>query len=415
MLDEDAFDDAARRGPRRGARRCSPTSNGATDERLRALARRLAGRVVVDLARSRATRLAAASAGCERAPRPTGPRATSTSTPRSTRIVDGPRRGTPARRRRPRGADVATARPPRSACWSTASGSMRGERLATAAVAAAAVACRAGARLLGRRVHRRGHRVKAQDQARPPRTWSPTCSAAGPRHHRPGAWPCGPPPTSSPARRPAAASRSLLSDCRPTAGGDPVADARALDELVVPRPRRRHRRRRGLRPRRRRPLGPPRRPQLRPRRPGPPPPRPLSAPQPVGRATRSRAQTAPSLPVAGRGRPAASLSVPRSTSVDVDPIAGAGDLVGAGVRGAGDRRCEPDRAVRAVVDQEAAIRRWRHPAPRRRPSSRTRVPAARVRRTAHHRRRRPRPRRPRGSRRPGPRWPRPGHRSGRTG
>jgi Mg-chelatase subunit ChlD len=228
-LDEAAFDEELRQDPDEALSLLADLT-GATDERLRALARRLAGRVVVDVVR-------------------TGP-------PRRRGI--GRLRHVPADRGQgeldlDRGLDaLATARAHgvapaldelRAREWSRPdlalcllvdrSGSMGGARLATAAVAAAACLWRAP---LDTSVVAFGDEavvLAGQGSGRPAedvvedlfrlRGHGPTDLALGLRVAR------------RQLDRSAAARRVtvLMSDARATKGGDPVAEAAALDELVV--------------------------------------------------------------------------------------------------------------------------------------------------------------------------------------
>ena len=229
VLDEAAFGDVLDEDPDEALALLADL-NGATDERLRTLARRLAGRVVVDVARR-------------------GPE---------------PRRGIGRWRRRPADAaegDVdldpsldalvaaraggtapdagelvvqAWQRPSTALCLLVdRSGSMHGERLAAAAVAAASVVFRAAADCSVVAFAEDAVVVKAQHESRGPedvvadllrlRGFGVTDVGLALR-------------TAARQLERSSASRRitiLLSDARATTGGDPCQDAVALDELVI--------------------------------------------------------------------------------------------------------------------------------------------------------------------------------------
>ena len=201
---------------------------GATDERLRALARRLAGRLFFDLARRGPVRPRGVGRLQEMPYRPDGGDLDIDASIEA--IVEGRAGTVDAERLRVRG----WVRPSTALCLMVdRSGSMGGRPLATAALAAAAVATRSPADYsvlaFGKDV------VVAKSQLTPKpgdsvvtdvlslRGFGTTdvasaLTAAGEQLSR-----------SRAARKVAV----LLSDCRHTVEGDPVAAARALDELVV--------------------------------------------------------------------------------------------------------------------------------------------------------------------------------------
>ena len=228
MLDEGAFDAALQQDPD-GALALLVELGGATDERLRTAARALAARVVLDRARTGV------------------PRSAGTRTLRSRRAdlggdldVDASLDALAGARaeRRPVGLDELVARdwgrPETALCVVVdSSGSMSGERLAAAALTAAACAWRAPgdhavlsfarevvvlremgsarspADVVDRVLSLRGHGVTSLERA---------LRAAGGQLERTRA-----------ARR----VTVLLSDCRATDERDPLPAARALDELLV--------------------------------------------------------------------------------------------------------------------------------------------------------------------------------------
>ena len=226
MLDEAAFDDLLEREPDEALGLLAEL-HGATDERLRRHARQLAGRVVVDLARH-GTR---AHRGVGRLRRRHGVDGDIDVDASLEAIVAGRRSA------RPVTADelVVTSwqRPDTSVCLLVdRSGSMHGERLATAALAAAAVVLRAPGScsvvafaedavvlqpLGGHRrpedvvddvLRLRGHGVTDLGLA--------LRTALAQLEHAHG-------------RR----LTVLVSDCRATSGGDHLDDAAALDELRI--------------------------------------------------------------------------------------------------------------------------------------------------------------------------------------
>lgn len=230
ILDEDQFDTLLDEDPDEALSMLADL-NGATDERLRALAHRLSARVVVDLARSAETRSRRGIGRLERAPadRAAGDLDLDASLDG---IVEARRGGS-----RPQSPDLVVGtwrRPTTAVCLLVdRSGSMTGERLATAAVTAAAVALRAGHDCSVVAFSRDAIVLGSQGLARPPgdlvvdlcrlRGFGTTDLGLALRV------------AADQLSRSAAGRRLtiLLSDCRATSGGDPFDDARALDELVV--------------------------------------------------------------------------------------------------------------------------------------------------------------------------------------
>ncbi|QXC63344.1 VWA domain-containing protein [Aquihabitans sp. G128] len=229
-LDEGQFDDLLEEAPD-DALALLADLNGATDERLRALAHRLSARVVVDLARSATstTRRGVGRLERARADRAAGDLDLDGSLDA---IVAARRGGLP-----PRAEDLSVSawrRPATAVCLLVdRSGSMTGERLATAAVTAAAVALRAGDDCSVVAFGSEAIVLGSQGQPRPPgdlvvdlcrlRGFGTTDVGLA---LRAAAWQLS---RSGAERR----LTILLSDCRATAGGDPLDDAHALDELVV--------------------------------------------------------------------------------------------------------------------------------------------------------------------------------------
>jgi Mg-chelatase subunit ChlD len=228
-LDEAAFDELLSDDPDE-ALSLLADMNGATDERLRVLARRLAGRIMVDLARQGLT--ARRSVG-RLARRPMDRTAGDIDLDASMDELVAARRG--ARPADPAALVAATwERPDTAVCLLVdRSGSMHGARLATAALAAATVALRAptscsivafsqDAIVLGPQGVPRDPDAIVSDLLR---LRGVGVTDVGLALRTAGAQLA----RSSAARR----LTILLSDCRPTAGGDPTADAQALDELAI--------------------------------------------------------------------------------------------------------------------------------------------------------------------------------------
>jgi Mg-chelatase subunit ChlD len=231
-LDEQAFDEALADDPDEALALLADLT-GATDAKLRELARRLAGRIVVDLARRGRPR----SSGIGRLTRlPFAPDRGDLDLDTSLEPVGLARRA----RHAPDPADLAVrgwARPATALCLAVdRSGSMGGERLATAAVAAAAVAWRAPA----------DHSVvafaadvvvaKSQDVPRPPARVVDMLLAL--RGHGTTDLALGLRTAGSQLSRSRAARKVtiLLSDCRATVAGDVEGAAGALDELLIVAP-----------------------------------------------------------------------------------------------------------------------------------------------------------------------------------
>jgi Mg-chelatase subunit ChlD len=228
-LDEAAFDELLSTDPDE-ALSLLADMNGATDERLRVLARRLAGRIMVDLARQGLT--ARRSVG-RLARRPMDRTVGDIDLDASMDELVAARRG--ARPAEP--AELVAAaweRPDTAVCLLVdRSGSMHGARLATAALAAATVALRAptsssvvafaqDAVVLGSQGVPRDPDAIVSDLLRL-RGVGVTDVGLALRTAQ-----------AQLARSPAARRLTiLLSDCRPTAGGDPIPDARAVDELAI--------------------------------------------------------------------------------------------------------------------------------------------------------------------------------------
>lgn len=227
-LDEDAFDSLLDDDPD-AALALLADLNGATDERLRALARRLSARVVVDVARGGEVR-----GGVGRVQ--TAPM------DRAIGDLDVDASLDPIVHARLAGAAPAPAelrvrtwrRPTTAVCLLVdRSGSMHGERLAGAAVTAAAVALRAGTDASVVAFSGDAVVLSAHGEQRPPdQVVADLCRLRGAGVTdvglalRVAADQLG---RSAASRRVAI----LLSDCRVTNGGDPTEDAAALHELIV--------------------------------------------------------------------------------------------------------------------------------------------------------------------------------------
>jgi len=232
FLDQAAFDDALAEDPDETLALLADLT-GATDRLLREFARRLAGRVVVDLARSgEARRRGVGRLRTE----PFGEEGGDLDLDASLE---------PLQLARARGVAPALdelrvrvwTRPASAICLAVdRSGSMGGDRLAAAALAAAAVAWRAPDDYSVLAFSKDVVVIKAQDEWRGPevvvddlltlRGHGTTDLALALRAARAQLM------RSNAARRLVV----LLSDCRPTTGGDPVDEAGAVDELFVVAP-----------------------------------------------------------------------------------------------------------------------------------------------------------------------------------
>lgn len=230
MLDETAFQELLDEDPDEALAMLADLS-GATDERLRALAHLLAARVVVDVAREASESARPAVGRLTRLPTDRGQGDLDLDA--SLDAIVSARRGGG----RPTGDELvveAWRRPDTAVCLLVdRSGSMAGERLATAAVTAAAVATRAARDCSVAAFSRDAIVLASQGHPRPPgdvvvdlcrlRGFGTTDLGLGLRVA-----------ADQLARSPAGRRVTiLLSDCRVTAGGDPAVDAARLDELVV--------------------------------------------------------------------------------------------------------------------------------------------------------------------------------------
>lgn len=227
-LDESAFDDLLGEDPD-DALSLLADMNGATDERLRLLARRLAGRIMVDLARAGIAGHRSVGRLVRRPLERGGDLDLDASLDEVVRVR---RAGGPPD---PDALVAATwARPDTAVCLVVdRSGSMHGARLASAALAAATVALRASADCSVVAVAEDAIVLGAQGEPRDPeaivsdllrlRGFGVTDIGLGLRV------------AATQLSRSTAGRRLtvLLSDCRVTAGGDPVPDAAALDELAI--------------------------------------------------------------------------------------------------------------------------------------------------------------------------------------
>jgi Mg-chelatase subunit ChlD len=229
QLDPDAFDSLMEDDPD-AALALLADLNGATDEALRALAHQLSAQVVVEVARARShLRRGVGRLAPLPADRDLGDLDLDASLDA---IVDSRRSGTPMRSEE---ITVRGWRRTRTAVCLLVdrSGSMHGERLAGAAVAAAAVALRAGDDCSVVAFSGDAVVLSSQGVPRPPGDIVvDLCRLRGSGVTdlglalRVAAGQLG---RSTASRR----ITLLLSDCRVTTGGDPSADAMALDELVV--------------------------------------------------------------------------------------------------------------------------------------------------------------------------------------
>ncbi len=228
-LDEGAFDEFMAEHPD-AAMTLLADLTGAVDERLRVLARRLAGRVFLDVARS----------GVARARGVGRPRSVPADRGSGDLDLDRSLDGlvVAAAGRRAPAADelhvIELDRPATALCLVVdRSGSMGGERLATAAVAAAAVAWRAPADHSVMAFSNRTIVLQRQGEGRPPA--AVTDDLLRLRGHGPTDLEAALRAAAAQLARSGAKRRItvLLSDTRANTGPDPVAAARRLDELVV--------------------------------------------------------------------------------------------------------------------------------------------------------------------------------------
>ena len=229
VIDEAAFDELFGEDPD-GALALLADMNTATDRRLRELAGRLAGRIVVEAARD----AAASSSGVDRlVRRPLGSAEGDLDLDASLDAIQRARRtDTPID---PAGLVVQTwNRSETAVCLLVdRSGSMHGERLAAAAIAAAAVVLRAPLDCSVVAFAEDAVVVKSQLEPRSPE------EIVGDLFRLRGVGVTDVALALRVARAQLDRSRAsrrltlLLSDCRPTAGGSPEPDAATLDELVV--------------------------------------------------------------------------------------------------------------------------------------------------------------------------------------
>lgn len=229
MLDDEAFEALLDDDPD-AALALLADLNGATDEVLRSLAHRLSARIVVDVART-SSHPGPGIGRLQRAPveRAQGDLDLDASLDAIVRA----RRGAGAARAE--GLVVgAWQRPETAVCLLVdRSGSMTGERLATAAVTAAAVILRAGRDCSVVAFAKEAIVLGSQGEPRPPgEVVVDLCRLRGTGVTDLG---LGLRVAAEQLARSRAGRRLtiLLSDCRTTSGGDPLADAAALDELVV--------------------------------------------------------------------------------------------------------------------------------------------------------------------------------------
>ncbi|MDQ2678370.1 MAG: VWA domain-containing protein [Actinomycetota bacterium] len=236
VVDESAFDELFENDPD-GALSLLADMNTATDRHLRELAGRLAGRVVVEAASD----AAASRTGVDRlVRRPLGAAEGDLDLDASLDAIHRARRtGGPL------DADELVVqtwnRSETAVCLLVdRSGSMHGERLATAAVAAAAVVLRAPLDCSVVAFAEDAVVVKSQHEPRAPE------QVVGDLFRLRGVGVTDVGLALRVAREQLSRSRAsrrltvLLSDCRPTAGGSPTADAGSLDELVLLAPEEDH-------------------------------------------------------------------------------------------------------------------------------------------------------------------------------
>jgi len=228
VLDEDAFDQALAADPNAALALLAELAT-ATDERLRAAARRLAARIVLDLGR-KGTPL---GRGIGRLRAVSAERGGDLDMDASLDAVLAGR----AERRPPEVAELVArqwARPELALCLVVdRSGSMGGERLAAAALAASACAWRAPGDHAVLAFAREVQVLRHMDSVRPPA--SVVDAVLSLRGHGTTALQDALRAASEQLERTRATRRVvvLLSDCRSTDGRDPVPVASRLPELVV--------------------------------------------------------------------------------------------------------------------------------------------------------------------------------------
>ena len=228
MLDEQAFADALQQDPD-AALTLLVDLGSATDERLRAAARALAARVVLDRARAGLPR----PGGIGKLRRQSADLGGDLDVDAS---LDGLLEARAARRRPAADALVAVdwGRPELALCLLVdASGSMGGDRLAAAALTAAACALRAPGDCAVLSFAREVSVVRAMDSPRPPAALVDAVLAL--RGHGVTSLTAALTAAGAQLARTRATRRVvvLLSDCRSTDEQDPVPAARALPELVL--------------------------------------------------------------------------------------------------------------------------------------------------------------------------------------
>jgi Mg-chelatase subunit ChlD len=228
-LDEEAFEEALAENPDEALSMLAKMT-GATDEKLRALAQRLAGRLVLDLARSGPPR----ARGVGRLRTRSAAVAIGDIDVESSldALIESRASGEP-----PRLEDVMVrewSRPDTALCLVIdKSGSMGGDRLAAAGLAAAAAAFRAPIDHSVVAFAEQVIVIKAQDTPR--HAEEVVEDIFGLRGHGPTDLDFALASARAQLERSRAKRRLtiLLSDCKTTVGADPLRSARMLDELVI--------------------------------------------------------------------------------------------------------------------------------------------------------------------------------------